>query len=162
MNKAEGNVPPGPLYRPVEGAGDGREDGGTRRLIVQQREEMRAAVLTEALSRYPDPKKRQVAAWANRDKFCTAWLQSLPGPDGFSNPEFTEALALALCMPSPACKDRVGEKVGKSVVDVFGDSIMSAHLPGDDWRTRHDKVKMAINSLCNWARLPTTDRIWKS
>ena len=160
LNKAEGNCPPGPLYRPVEGAGDGREDGGTRRLIVQQREEMRAAVLTEALSRYPDPKKRQVVAWANRDKLCTAWLQSLPGPDGFSNPEFTEALALVLCIPSPACKDRVGEKVGKSVVDVFGDSIMSAHLPGDDWRTRHDKVKMAINSLCSWARLPTTVEVW--
>ena len=157
LNKAEGA---GPLYRSVEGAGDGREDGGTRRLIVQQREELRAAVLTEALSRYPDPKKRQVVAWANRDKLCTAWLQSLPGPDGFSNPEFTEAIALALCMPSPACKDRVGEKVGKSVVDVFGDSIMSAHLPGDDWRTRHDKVKMAINSLCSWARLPTTVEVW--
>ena len=151
---------PGPLHAAVEGAGDGREDGGTRRLIVQQRELLRAAVLTEALSRYPDPKKRQVVAWTNRDKLCTAWLQSLPGPEGFSNPEFTEALALTLCMPSPACKDRVGEKVGKSVVDVFGDSIMSEPLPGDHWRTRHDKVKMAINSLCSWARLPTTVEVW--
>ena len=35
---------PGPLHAAVEGAGDGREDGGTRRLIVQQRELLRAAV----------------------------------------------------------------------------------------------------------------------
>ena len=65
---------PGPLHAAVEGAGDGREDGGTRRLIVQQRELLRAAVLTEALSRYPDPKKRQVVAWTNRDKLCTVRL----------------------------------------------------------------------------------------
>ena len=151
---------PDPLKEEAEGAGEGREDGGTRRLIVQQREELRAAVLEEALSRYPDPTKRQVLAWTNRDKLCTAWLQSLPGSEGFSNLEFTEALALALCMPSPACQERVGEKVGKSVVDVFGDNIMSAALPGDHWRTRHDTIKMALNSLCSWARLPATVEVW--
>ena len=157
LNKEEGF---GPLKEEAEGAGEGREDGGTRRLIVQQREELRAAVLEEALSRYPDPTKRQVLAWTNRDKLCTAWLQSLPGPEGFSNLEFTEALALALCMPSPACQERVGEKVGKSVVDVFCDNVMSAALPGDHWRTRHDKIKMALNSLCSWARLPVTVEVW--
>ena len=26
---------------------------------------------------------------------------------------------------------------------------------GDHWRTRHDKLKMTINSICTWARLPT-------
>ena len=157
LNKEEGF---NPLKEETDGAGEGREDGGTRRLIVQQREELRAAVLEEALSRYPDPTKRQVLAWTNRDKLSTAWLQSLPGPEGFSNLEFTEALALALCMPSPACQERVGEKVGKSVVDVFGDNIMSAALPGDHWRTRHDTIKMALNSLCSWARLPATVEVW--
>ena len=56
----------GPLKEEAEGAGEGREDGGTRRLIIQQREELRVAVLEEAVSRYPDPTKRQVLAWTNR------------------------------------------------------------------------------------------------
>ena len=65
-------------------------------------------------------------------------------------------MALILCMPSPACKDRIGARVGKKTVYIFGDSIMSEILPGDHWRIRHDKVKMAIHSLCFWARLLVT------
>ena len=63
-------------------------------------------------------------------------------------------------MPSPACKDRIGAKVGRRTVDIFGDSIMSEILPGDHWRTRHDKVKMSLHSLCVWARLPVTVEVW--
>ena len=69
-------------------------------------------------------------------------------------------MALVLCMPSPVCKERVGEKVGKAVVDKFGDNVMSQHLPGDHWRTRHDKIKMKINSMCSWARVPATVEVW--
>ena len=68
--------------------------------------------------------------------------------------------ALVLCMPSPVCKERVGEKVGKAYVDKFGDNVMSQHLPGDHWRTRHDKIKMKINSMCSWARVPATVEVW--
>ena len=63
-------------------------------------------------------------------------------------------------MPSPACRDRIGSKVGKKTVDIFGDSIMSEILPGDHWRARHDKVKLALHSLCVWARLPVTVEVW--
>ena len=93
-----------PMNMSAQGAGDGREDGTTRKIIVQHREEVREAVLRESLSR-KDGQSRQVIAWNNRDKLSTAWLQSLPGPDGFSNPEMSEPLALMLCMLSPACKD---------------------------------------------------------
>ena len=152
----------GPLQEEAAGAGNGREDGGTRKLIVDQREELRAAVLGEALSRLRPPHNtsRPVLAWTNRDKLSTAWLQSLPGPNGLNNAEFSEAMALVLCTPSPACKDRVGEKVGKSVVDKYGNAVMNEPLPGDHWRVRHDTVKMAINSLCSWARLPATSEVW--
>ena len=44
--------------------------------------------------------------------------------------------------------------------DIFGDSIMSEVLPGDHWRTRHDRIKMAIHSLCIWARVPVTVEVW--
>ncbi len=60
-----------PLNSPVEGAGDGSIDGSTRRKIVQQREELRGAVLKVALARLPNQKLRPVMAWNNRDKLST-------------------------------------------------------------------------------------------
>ena len=155
-----GDEPSGALALPVEGVGDGATDGSTRRKVVQQREEQRGAVMKEALARNPDQRQQQVLCWNNRDKLATAWLQSLPGPHGMSSLVFTEALARALCLPSPACKERIGMKIGKSVVDAYGDSVMSSVLPGDHWRTRHDQIKMVISSLCTWARVPVTTEVF--
>ena len=115
--------------------------------------------MKEALSRL-DSTQRPVRAWLNRDKLSSSWLQCLPGPNGLSSQAFSEAMALILCMPSPACKDRIGAAVGRRTVDLFGDNIMSEVLPGDHWRTRHDKLKMAIHSMCVWARLPVTVEVW--
>ena len=144
----------------VEGAGQGSVDGSTRKKITQQREELRGAVLKEALVRHTNVTLRPVLAWANRDKLSSSWLQCLPGPEGLTKQAFTEALSSLLCMPSPACRDRVGASVGKKTVDIFGDSVMSEVLPGDHWRIRHDKMKMKIHSLCIWARLPVTVEVW--
>jgi hypothetical protein len=149
-----------PLSSPVEGAGDGSNNGSTRRKVVQQREELRGGVFQEAMARMPNRKLRPCLAWSNRDKLATAWLQCLPGPNGLNNQAFSEALALALCMPSPACQDRVGAQVGRSVVDIYGDKVLSTVMPGDHWRTRHDKIKLAIGSLCSWARLPVTTEVF--
>ena len=149
-----------PLLADAEGAGEGSTDGSTRKKVVQQREEIRGAILAEALKREQDQKHRAVTAWENRDKLSTAWLLCLPGPDGLNNTAFAEALAISLCMPSPSCKERVGAKVGRRVVDSYGDNIMSEILPGDHWRIRHDKIKMTIYSLCIWSRLPATVEVW--
>ena len=113
-----------------------------------------------ALSRLADTNLRPVNAWPNRDKLSSSWLQCLPGPDGLGSQAFTEALAMLLCMPSPACQDRVGAPVGRSTVDIFGDRIMSEVLPGDHWRVRHDTIKVSIHSLCVWARVPVTVEVW--
>ncbi len=82
------------------------------------------------------------------------------GTRWLSNQSFSEALALVLCMPSPACQDRVGAQVGRSVVDIYGDKIVSTPMPGDHWRTRHDKIKLTLGSLCSWARLPATTEVF--
>lgn len=150
----------GPLSDDVENAGGGSRDGSTRKKLTAAKEELRGAVMNVTLSRMSNQKRRAVIAWQNRDKLSSSWLLCLPGPDGMNSPAFAEALAMTLCMPSPVCKDRVGSVVGKRTVDIFGDAIMSAALPGDHWRTRHDKLKMTINSLCTWARLPTTCEVW--
>ena len=122
--------------------------------VVKQREALRGAVLK--VSRIPDISLRPVSAWPNRDKLTSSWLQCLPGPDGLSN----QALALLLCMSRPACQDRVGSTVGKSTIDIFGDRVMSEILPGDHWRTSYDRIKMAIHSLCIWARVPVIVEMW--
>ena len=150
----------GPLTETVENAGGGSEIGSTQRLLVSAREEVRAAALKEAVTRIQQPNQRIVRAWQNRDKLSTAWLSALPGPEGLRGMAFSEALASILCMPSPACMSRLGAKVGKKRVDLFGDNIQSAALPGDHWRTRHDTVKMTLNSLFSWARLPATCEVW--
>ena len=107
----------GTLSVAVEGAGDGSVDGSTRKAVVQQREELRGTVLKVALTRLTDLNARPVSAWPNRDKLSSSWLQCLPGPDGLGSQAFTEALASLLCLPSPACQDRVGAAVGRTTVD---------------------------------------------
>ena len=67
-----------PLKDCAEGAGKGREDGGTRRLNVQHREEVREAVLRETHSGQQESNNRHLLAWTNRDKLTTEWLQCLP------------------------------------------------------------------------------------
>ena len=37
------------------------------------------------------------------------------------------------------------------IVCRYGDSVTSAHMPGDGFRLRHDGVKMKIKSLLQWA-----------
>ena len=56
--------------------------------------------------------------------------------------------------------DRVGEKVGKTVVDMFGDKVMATTMHGDTWRIKHDTVKMELNRLCVWSSLPSTCEVF--
>ena len=121
----------GQLAVQVEGMGGGSVDGSNRRAVAHQREDIGGAVLKLALSKMDNTTLKPVRALANRDKLSSLWLKCLPGPDGISSPNFSDAMALLLCMPSPACIDRIGARVGRRTVDIFGDSIMSEVFPGD-------------------------------
>ena len=101
-------------------------------------------------------KARPAWAWKQRDKISSSWLLALPGADSsLSNAEFAEAAATSLCLPSPACVGRVGEIVkGRKVIDMYGDQVQAAPLPGDHWRQRHDQLKHVLHRLCMWAGLP--------
>ena len=121
---------------PVEAVGDGRTDGSTRGLLTEKRETVRARVLKKALENFPDQTARPVLSLPQLDKLSTAWWQALPGPfSGLTSPVFSEAMCTHLCLPSPACSDRLGETIGRGdIVDVFGDRVNTATLPGDTWR----------------------------
>ena len=145
-----------PLSTPVEGMGDGRIDGSTRALAVQQREELRAAVLTLALQQYPDQTARPVWVYPQFDKLSQAWILATPNPHTYlPSPVFREAMASHLCLASPCCQGKVGQPVGPrgATVDPFGDSIMCATLPFDTWRHRHDDDKVAIMEIASHAKV---------
>ena len=108
----------GPLSVPVEGVGEGSVDGSTRKAVVEQLEGLRFRLLEKVLQECTDRDLRAVLAWPIRDKLSSAFLLSIPGPHtSLSTPVFREAMAMVLCLPSPACRDRVGQQVGSGRVD---------------------------------------------
>ena len=150
-----------PLSVPVEGIGEGSEDGSTRQRILEQRETLRGAALTKFLESYPNQAARPVKVWPQLDKLSTSWLLSLPGPhSGLSSNIFSEVVCANLCLPSPACLGRLGERVGRTSVDLHGDRVMAAQLPGDTWRIRHDTIKTELNRLMTWCNLPSTCEVF--
>ena len=132
------------------------EGGSSRQMVTEQREELREAVLREALLRHPDQTARPTIAYPQLDKTSTAWKLGLPGPTtGLTTPVFKEVMAMHLFLPSIACKEVVGQRVGarRAVAGPFGDELMCAQLPGDSWRWRHDEVKLCLMNICNDSKI---------
>ena len=48
----------------------------------------------------------------------------------------------------------LGQKVGRSRVNMFGAKVINEKLERSHWVRRHDMVKSEINSLCSYAGLP--------
>ena len=64
----------------------------------------------------------------------SAFLLDRPGAhSSLSTPVFQEAVAALLCAPSPVCRDRVGEMIGRKRVDLFGDHMVGQNLTGGGW-----------------------------
>ena len=138
------------------GVGLGSTDGRTRSRVVEAIEKDRFKLLSKSLELHQPQSTRIVWAWKQRDKISCAWLLSLPSLETqLTSVEFSEAAAANLCLPSPSCRDRVGEVIkGNVKVDLYGDNVQSTNIPGDHWRTRHDQMKLLIYRLCIWAGLP--------
>ena len=123
--------------------------------MSEERDTTWERLVKKGLETHPrqDRTNRPVWAWLQRDKLSAAWLQALPGPDtSLSSAEFSEAAAAALCLPSPACSDRLGHVIrGAQVVDLYGESVLCTITSGDHYRKRHDSYKMRLLQLCQWA-----------
>ena len=78
-----------------------------------------------------------------------------PSKTGPTAPVFWEVMALHLFLPSLACKEVVGQRVGArgAVAGHFGNELMCAQLPGDSWRWRHDDIKLCIMNICNESKV---------
>ena len=149
------------LAVPLEGLGEGRVDGTTRQFVSQQRERLRAKVLSQALTLHHDQTARPVWGWPQFDKFSCSWLLATPSVDTFlSSKLFREAMASHLFLPSPVCQGRLGQPTGykdrqgnPTYVDTFGDVVMSTTLCHDTWRTRHNDIQRALVSKAYEARV---------
>ena len=140
----------GPLSIPVEGAGEGNNDGSSRRTITRWLEDARASTLKKGLENHADQSARPVWVHPQLDKLSQGWILSLPGPGGLNQAEFSETVARHLCLPSPCCAARIGEPLGMRnlTIDAFGDNILSvSNIPGGAFTSRHDVVKLTLNSL---------------
>ena len=92
----------GPLASPVEGMGEGRLDGSTRYRVTQQREGLRAKVVSPALSEHHDQTARPVWVFPQFDQTSCVWLLATPSPETFIPSQlFREAMAAHLCPPFP-------------------------------------------------------------
>ena len=130
--------------------------GATRHRVVEAQETIRAKVLSKALQEVKPKSTRAAWAWRQRDKVSSSWLLAIPSHDNcLSSAEFSEAAASNLCLPSPACKGRVGERIqGRVVIDEYGDNVQASPLPGDHWWKRHNAVLHLLHRLCMWAGVP--------
>ena len=144
----------GPLINSVDSAGGDSTSGLTRHLLTEKREIMLGHLLDKVLDDHDDQSLRPVWSWPERDKLSSHWVLALPRDDSrLTNGEFAECMAKMLCLPSPACLSKLGEKIGRRTVDLFGDTVMAEKVVGDGWRRRHDSMKMRIFSLLRWAGL---------
>ena len=145
-----------------------RQDLGcsSRQPLTEQREELREAVMREALLRHPNKTARPTIAYFQLDRLSTAWKLATPGSvNGLSSKVFMEVMAMHLFLPSLACIEVVGEMVKDSrgnlhPIGVFGDELMSATLVGDSWRWRHDSLKQLLMSVCEDSKIPAEAEVF--
>ena len=150
----------GGLRQPVETMREGSTDGSTRMLVTEQLETLRLATLKKHLGEMREQKARPVCSMNQKDKLTTAWLLALPGAQSsLTTPIFKKGIAMVLCILSPACKERVGEKIGSGRVDLWGDSVRSQHLPGGSWTIRHNRTKAELMRMLGWSRFVATCEI---
>ncbi len=92
---------------------------------------------------------RGVSAWKERDKLSSAFLLYLPGlRSGLSSPFMAEALATLLNLPSRVCGDSLGERVGRTRVDRFGERVILDKLPGGNFTASHNTMELELADLC--------------
>ena len=93
---------------------------------------------------------------ASKGQASSSWHLARSGPEtNCNNAKFSEAAASSLCLPSPACSERLGGVVrGNRKIDIYGDNIQACPLPGDHWRRHHDLIKNNLYRLCQWVGLP--------
>ena len=120
---------------------------------MERREQLRWKLLLKGLKEHPDQTWRPVWSLPERDKLSSAWVLCLPSVHLAMSPaEFSQTFSNHLLLPSPVCANRVGEPLpGGKRVDLYGDMVSSATLPGNGHKARHDEMKNFLDGKMRWA-----------
>ena len=131
-------------------AGDGSVDGSTRTKAIKYLETLHHQSVHKGLQLHYDQEAKPVKRFHQRDKVSQAWLSALCSPLSYiPSPEFTQAMAWHLFLPSPACAPFVGQIVVGKPLDRYGEILMCAPLPFDSWRRKHNGIESTLESVLN-------------
>ena len=87
----------------------------------KEAEKLRAGALDKALEEIQGQTVRAKLVRKNVDKLSTAFLLAKPGPhSGIPSPFFSEQILALMAVPSLLCRGRVGDRVGRLKVDLWG------------------------------------------
>ena len=121
-------------------------------LMTDQVEQFKMKQLNDRYVALPaaDPRKK---AWFNTMKELGSFLRVSPTGDdqrnGLLNSEVQTMFALWLGLDIPVLRGCAGQKIGSQqlILDAAGLKLMSANLPGDHWRKKHDACKLFLFKL---------------
>ena len=134
----------------VDSVGGESVDGSTRSRIIQFQEKTLQQIIQKGLNDHPNQEEHAVRKFNHKDKVSQAWLSALPTAlSSIPSEEFQQAMAFTLFVPSPACATHVGTMVCGKPLDPHGEILMCAPLPFDTFRTRHDRIKVRLESMGN-------------
>jgi len=114
--------------------------------ITAEIEEVQKQNIQSRFSLLPFDDRRRIA-FQNRRSTTLACFTTTPS-ESTQVPQnlFTAAISLAIGAIDPTVAALKGKKIGNSnlKVDIYGDALASARLPGDRWRISHDALKNQI------------------
>ena len=99
---------------------------------------------------FDDPRR---IAWFNAANYTSSFIGSFATGSEYRgaifNEELTTMWGIWMGLGIPSLREHVGKKVGskQTPLDETGLVLLSSNLPGDGWRTRHDKMKLFLYLL---------------
>lgn len=107
-------------------------DGSTQTKAIKYLESLHHKSVHKGLQLHHNQNAKPIKRFKQRDKVSQAWLSALCSPmSSIPSPEFTQAMAWHLFLPSPSCSPFVGQMVAGKPLDPFGEVLMTAPLPFD-------------------------------
>ena len=135
---------------------------GNQKDVTTQIEKIEFKKIEERFKRLPFNDRRRIC-WNNRSNMSLAALNTMPSK-GFEVPLklYKGCCILALGAIDPIMNSFTGKTIGntKNIVDIHGDAIANAHLPGGNWTISHDQMLKLMVSDAKWMGINARDNVY--